>query len=369
MGAHTDLARTRAVFRWMAANISYDVDLFRRGRARPGSCRNQTAAELLKSRCGVCGCYANLFAELARLCGLNAVKVTGFSRGFGYQPGQSVTDNTHAWIAACVNRQWCLLDPTWGSGHVDEKGAFVRQFNEYYFLVPPAELILSHFPEDAKFQLLPAPVTLKAFEEFVYLAPAFFRMDLRLDSPLKARADVQSDFAVRMRGDNRTQLAAGVWQGGRELPRECSFVQNCAGRIEADAVFPAPGLYAVRVFAKKKGQEGNYGMVMEYSVTAAAGKGEKSGFPEAYEAFHAKMCRLHAPRNRYLKAGTRQAFKLSVPGATRVQVITDKQTQWTSLKRGASFEGEVAVSAGDVTVCGEFPGVKGWACLLKYTGY
>ena len=41
--------------------------------------------------------------------------------------------------------------------------------------------------------------------------------------------------------------------------------------------------------------------------------------------------------------------------------------QSTNLKRGAAFEGEVKILAGEVVIFAEFPGDKGYAGLLKYT--
>ena len=368
-GAYSDVTRARAIFRWIAANISYDVALFTQGSARPGGFRNQTAAEVLQSRKGVCGCYANLFEDLARRCGLKAVVVTGYSRGFGYEPGRSVTNNSHAWIAVSINEQWCLLDPTWGSGYINERNEFVRELNDYYFLVPSKELVLTHFPRDPKYQFLPNPVTTKAFEEFVYLKPAFFRMGLRLDAPVKAHVNVQSDLNITLFGDNRTQLAAGLWQGDKAFTNDYTFIQNANGRIEANVEFPAPGDYAVRLFAKKKGQEGSYTMAVEYGVTAAGAKEGRAGFPKVYEDFNERMCQLRTPMNRYLKAGTRPTFSLSVPGATKVLVLNEAEKEWTTLKRGTDFRGEARIAPGNVIVCAEFPGAKGYAYLLKYTGY
>jgi hypothetical protein len=370
--ARNELLTARAIYRWMAENLTYDVAMFDRIRG-PGGVRNQTADELLKSRKGVCGCYVNLFVDLARRAGLQAVEVDGYSRGFGFTPGQSVTGNTHAWVSMRINGQWCLLDPTWGSGYIDDQNQFVRACNDYYFLVPPEQLILSHFPLDPKFQMLPTPVTLKTFEEFVHLKPAFFRLGLRLETPVKGAVTVGADFKATLRATAQTQLAASLWQENRELGAQYAFIQNVAGgRIDSSVVFPAPGNYNVRIFAKKRGQEGKYGLVLEYGVIATAGRAGDVGFPETYEMFNVRMCQLYSPMSRFLKTGSRQVFKLSVPGATKVMVIAREERhetplQTTNLKRGATFEGEVRIPMPcEVVVFAEFPGDKSYAGLLRY---
>lgn len=46
--------------------------------------------------------------------------VPGYSKGFGYQLGQSFSGEfDHAWNAVFLEGRWHLVDSTWGSGLVD----------------------------------------------------------------------------------------------------------------------------------------------------------------------------------------------------------------------------------------------------------
>lgn len=46
--------------------------------------------------------------------------VPGYSKGFGYQTGQSFSGEfDHAWNAVYLEGRWHLVDSTWGSGLVD----------------------------------------------------------------------------------------------------------------------------------------------------------------------------------------------------------------------------------------------------------
>lgn len=55
-----------------------------------------------------------------RIAGVQCVTVPGYSKGFGYQTGQSFSGEfDHAWNAVYLEGHWHLLDSTWGSGLVD----------------------------------------------------------------------------------------------------------------------------------------------------------------------------------------------------------------------------------------------------------
>lgn len=56
-----------------------------------------------------------------RIAGVQCMTVPGYSKGFGYQMGQSFSGEfDHAWNAVYLEGRWHLLDSTWGSGLVDK---------------------------------------------------------------------------------------------------------------------------------------------------------------------------------------------------------------------------------------------------------
>lgn len=67
---------------------------------------------------GVCAGYANLFKDLCDIVGAECVKVSGFSKAYGYEIGSSFEDkdDDHAWIAMKLGKSYRYLEPTWGSG-------------------------------------------------------------------------------------------------------------------------------------------------------------------------------------------------------------------------------------------------------------
>jgi hypothetical protein len=157
-GATTDSVRAARLYEWVARNLTYDVRGFLNGRLADGTPEN-----VYRKRLAVCGGYVALFQRLAREAGLQAEPILGYAKGFTYRSGASTRRANHSWVALKLGNDWRLLDPTWASGFV-ANGKFERQFSWDYFLVDPDILILSHFPEEDRWQLLRQQVRRKDFE-------------------------------------------------------------------------------------------------------------------------------------------------------------------------------------------------------------
>ena len=80
----------------------------------------------------------------------------------------------HAWNAAKVDGNWRLFDTTWGAGAISPAGIFSFRFNEYYFDVPPEELIFTHYPNDSRWQLAGQSVSKEEFTDFPYVDAKLF---------------------------------------------------------------------------------------------------------------------------------------------------------------------------------------------------
>lgn len=131
--ARNELEKTRAIFRWIAYNITYDMEGF-----RAGVWGKQSAETVLASRKAVCDGYARLFKALAHLAGLEVVHITGWVRE-EWVPREGPTPlqdpNYHAWNAVRIDGGWYLLDTTWADGDAIE-GQLEQRLEEFYFLTP-----------------------------------------------------------------------------------------------------------------------------------------------------------------------------------------------------------------------------------------
>jgi hypothetical protein len=170
--AKTDREKVRAIYRWITDRITYDVESFLT--LQPG---DNSIPAVLKSRKAVCEGFTNLFRDLCKKTGLEAVTVVGWAKGSLYQPGKRSEANNHAWNAVKLGGKWHLLDVAWGAGVIKGK-EFEKVFNPFYFLTPPDQLIFTHFPTKAKWQLLQPAVSEKEFEKLPKVSPYLFRLGI-----------------------------------------------------------------------------------------------------------------------------------------------------------------------------------------------
>ena len=123
--------KVRGFYVWITENIAYDVRAFTR--YRPGRYHRVPPDEVLKRRKAVCQGYAELFQALCHSQGIRCELVPGYSKGLTVNE-QDFTRGDHAWNAVQLEGQWYLLDVTWGSGGLDERMFFVKEFSRRVLL-------------------------------------------------------------------------------------------------------------------------------------------------------------------------------------------------------------------------------------------
>jgi hypothetical protein len=109
--------------------------------------------------------------------GLEAELITGYAKGYGYQPGDKFTETNHAWNAVKIKGAWKLFDTTWGSGggdNVNGKFASKMAFAPVWFATEPKIFIYTHLPEEQKWQGLADPITMEKYERMPALYPYMF---------------------------------------------------------------------------------------------------------------------------------------------------------------------------------------------------
>lgn len=362
--ASSDDEKLRAIFRWITHNISYDTEGYFSGRYG-----DLSADGVLKSGRAVCEGYSGLFKGLADAAGLTVVKVTGYSKGYGYSVGNRIRpgQSNHAWNAARLNGKWYLLDPTWGAGYVTGGGEFVRRFQEYYYLTPPDKFIYDHFPEDSRWQLLSNPITLRDYESLVYLRPTFFINNLSIIS--HRQNTIRSDGLVKIvvGAPDDVLLSAALEQNRRRLQGDYTFIQREGDHYAIFATFPAAGDYKLQIFSKHNNDPGSYAWALEYLVNAGASSTSLREFPTSYGMFSEKNAYLHSPLQKNLPRGSTQTFKIEAPNALEVAVVIDKQWYELMLEDNMFF-GEIPITGREITVFAKYKSGSNYQALLGYRG-
>lgn len=159
--ASDNVEKVRSFYIWLTHNIEYDIKAFLRNELMV----NETQEMFLKRKKGVCQDYAELFHSLCEEAGIKSYVVSGYSKGISYDSNRQISEPDHSWNVVAIDKEWYLLDATWGSGFINEKGKFERRFTNRFFLAEPKRMIYTHLPADPMWQLLDCPVSIELFRK------------------------------------------------------------------------------------------------------------------------------------------------------------------------------------------------------------
>jgi hypothetical protein len=355
--AHNDRERARAVFTWIATNITYDLSCLK----DPPS-----ATSVLKERRAVCAGYAALFRALADAAGLQAVIIRGEAKGLA--PGAARSSDGlfyHDWNAVKMDGRWMLVDCSWGAGRLNERGRFVARFDDHYFLAPPEMLVYDHLPQEAKWQLLEHPLSRQEFLRQAEVHPDFFDYDLRLVSHPQGYIEAVGPVTITIGAPPDVNLMASLLRNGVELPEGHTFAQRGPQGYQIRAILPKPGDYRLRVHARRSDSDDeHYLSVVDYHIHAVAG--DNSTFPKLYLSFQERGCVIQEPLSGLLRAGRPVEFRLSAPDAEDVLVLCNRSATHLASHGEGVFAGTVTLEPGEAVVFARYPGETRHVGLLRY---
>jgi len=131
-GKSTKRDKAKAIYEYVAKTVAYDVEKLETDDFN----WDDSALKTLDLKTGVCQDYSYLTIALLRASDIEARFVEGMARG-GWWPSK------HAWVEANLEGEWITMDPTWGSGYVDDD-KFVAKYDEKYFDPDMAEFKKTH---------------------------------------------------------------------------------------------------------------------------------------------------------------------------------------------------------------------------------
>ncbi|KAH3840510.1 hypothetical protein DPMN_113960 [Dreissena polymorpha] len=209
-----DIQKVRAIFSWLGIQrIESELFLFVFKPDSEDECTPRKYKKLIKDREGS---YSTLFALMCRKAGIKCAIINGISKGFGYNVGdKKVAHLRDRWAAVYIDG-WRLVHPLWSyktittykSGHWnpdcklsngisdtasdDGTNGAKHEFNEFYFLTDPQELINMCFPDDDQWQLIDnklnidswtrAPLVMKRFSTEGFKNSAEFKSTLESEN-------------------------------------------------------------------------------------------------------------------------------------------------------------------------------------------
>ena len=212
----SDIKRARALFVWFTANISYDLNDYNYGpknykfnyaspeelEAKINTRKQDIVTFTMNYKRAVCEGYAETFKQACDLLNIECVVISGSTRSVNSEIGKLPLEGSHAWNAIKIKNEWKLVDNTWGAGHSRDANHWVRDFDDYYFLVAPEKLINSHYPEEKKWQLLTKPLNEIEFVNQPICASLFFDNQLSLESPKSGIINAKNKQFIYIKIDN-----------------------------------------------------------------------------------------------------------------------------------------------------------------------
>ena len=213
---NTDVNKVRALYIYLTHSITYNLNEYNYG-ATDYSFRYKSKKELeaklrkrnleiiektLREKTAICEGYSMVFHEVCTILAIKSHIISGFTRSPNSKIGSLPLSGKHAWNAVYIEDKWKFIDTTWGSGYTLDYDHWIQSYDEYYFFPSPNDLLTTHFPEDASWQLVKIPLTEQEFANQPIYSALFFRKRIGLVSPKSGTVTANKDGEILIQLNN-----------------------------------------------------------------------------------------------------------------------------------------------------------------------
>jgi len=245
--------RVKALHDWVADRIAYDGPAYRAGNI---PVEDGDADKVFARKLGVCAGYAQLLTALGKASGDEIAYVVGNVR-----TEESPVDGApHAWNAVKIDGLWYLIDPTFDAGYL-EGSTFHKRYTSDYLFTPPDVFAVSHFPQDAAWQLQSKPISRGDFIRQPMMQPAFYARGMKLDAPDRSQVSVGGTFDIRLQNTS-THLLVDYRSPGASAGTMC----RVDGFTHASCALPT-GKWQVLLFGNDT-EHGNFEHLGTFEVNS-----------------------------------------------------------------------------------------------------
>lgn len=150
------------VYFWVYSHITFDIERF----LKIGPLQPLSLTETLKSGKGMCYEYNEFIETACKYLKIPGHRIEGYIKYYGFEPGQTFTQNNHIWYVVYIDGNWKMIDLLWACGTLAIKGdnyTFGKKLHKEYFLVDPRDFFGSHLPADPVWQFQSHPLTISGF--------------------------------------------------------------------------------------------------------------------------------------------------------------------------------------------------------------
>ena len=336
-----DEVKAKILFLWICENIAYDDDSFFSGKRV--ECEPEAVFRNGKT---LCSGYARLFKNIGEYIRLEIQCVSCYSKGLGYEPGQTLTSTNHEYNIIKLDNKYRPIDCTWGAGTIQEK-KFVKHLNEFYFLTDPELLIKTHFPANDRWQLTEKKYTLSDFLKWPQVFENFYAFGFNKYFPEEGFIELNSNtqnFIIWGNNISKNEascniflLEGNIYQQQLNLDR----IKFLEGKIEFDFIFNKKGRYKIKLFANNDKGKVTHN-IMTYIVDVQKESINELKFPYYYQ--EAKEIEIIEPIYDNIKSGQNVKFKIKTNlNDLDTIIIIDGQWHYLNKDEQGFFEKEITI--------------------------
>ncbi|MDX9801779.1 MAG: transglutaminase domain-containing protein [Spirochaetia bacterium] len=244
-GTADQFYKAKIIHDWICDNIAYDAESYFSGKIKP-----QDYKSVLKNKIAVCAGYSELFLQMCTLAGVEAIVISGYSKGFGYR-GNMSRESDHAWNAVNINKKWYLFDVTWDAGYLDRK-SYIKNYSTEYLFPDSRAFLYSHLPEKKEHQYYAPALSAEDFQKEPYIRWRFFQYGLGLKSDnLKYSNVIDDTFSFEITVNNPGVLLSNSLRTLQQSEvRGASWQERKGAAITFFYDVPDTGEYEGMVFAR-----------------------------------------------------------------------------------------------------------------------
>ena len=229
------------------------------------------------------------------------------------------------WNALFLDGEWRLIDAFWSSTCLigrrsgewtlvdndgdlmdeeetdDTEGETFHRVNEFFFLPDPEKFLMTHYPNDNRWQLISPPHTEEMFEDHVYIRERFFDLGLYMKNGSKKKCIIMTEkgeieivFGIPPESSAKAQFKYLIYRskqkgGGRigdapTTPLE-KYVMYTKSKdtLTYTIRFPYTGVFKMDVFGRDTTKHETFDLVCSYLIECPSPKEQCKPLPDCPE--------------------------------------------------------------------------------------
>ncbi len=212
--------KLRAIFYWETHNIQLDCKSARNG----NNDKAYDVERILKIRKGTSADFASLFQDLCSVSKIRCLTVDGYIKRTVEDINTKPDEMNHTWDVIQLGQspeQWYYVDPTMGSGTVNDKmTVFTPEFNDAFFFANKKIFNFQHYPNNTAWLIGEGTKSAREFISLPLVKDAAYEIGLQQFLPqsgyIKAKLNKPVEFSIMINSANTIDIVSVVYGDERK---------------------------------------------------------------------------------------------------------------------------------------------------------